>query len=334
MKEQQESRLVTRRDLLRATTVMAGGTMLAHIFGDVVVDAAGWVGDHGMQAAATTTDPVAAMRAQMGAAPIESVRLADGLVMLSGPGGNVVVLSGADGRLVVDTFVQTVWDKLKGMVDGLGRGPIGPVIDTHWHFDHVDNNANFRAAGAAVWAHANTAKRMSESHSLLGMTFQPSPEAARPTNTFTSTHKLAMNKESVELGYIQPAHTDTDIYIRFANANVLHMGDCFFNGMYPFIDAGTGGSINGMIAAGDQALKMIDGSTKIVPGHGPLADRAALTASRDMMVTVRDRVQKLKASGQSVDAVVKAKPTADLDAAWGKGFMMADMFVTIVYNTL
>jgi glyoxylase-like metal-dependent hydrolase (beta-lactamase superfamily II) len=335
MKDHQDTRLVTRRELLRSTTALAGGTLLASYFRGGVVEASGWLGEFGSQAAAVApVDPVAAMRAQMGAAPIETIKLADGLVMLSGPGGNVVVLGGADGRLVVDTFVQTVWDKLKATIDGLGGGPIGPVIDTHWHFDHMDNNANFRAAGAAVWAHANTAKRLSESHSLLGMTFEPAPPAARPTNTFTTTHKLTMNKESVELGYIQPAHTDTDIYIRFANANVVHMGDCFFNGMYPFIDAGTGGTINGMIAAADQVLKMVDAATKIVPGHGPLANRGALTASRDMMVTVRDRVQKLKASGQSVDAVVKSKPTADLDAVWGKGFMQPDMFVTIVYGTL
>jgi glyoxylase-like metal-dependent hydrolase (beta-lactamase superfamily II) len=334
MKDQATSDLMSRRDVLRAATAVAGGTWLIGMVGASGIDAAGWLGETGQQAVAAPTDPLAAIRAQMGAAPIETLKLADGLVMLSGPGGNVVVLSGADGRLVVDTFVQTAWDRLKAVLDGLGRGPIGPVVNTHWHFDHMDNNASLRASGAAVWAHANTAKRLAESHSLLGMTFPPSPPAARPTDTFTSTHTLAVNKERVELGYIPPAHTDTDIYIRFANANVIHLGDCFFNGTYPFIDAGTGGSIGGMIAAADRALTMIDGSTRVVPGHGPLADRAALVASRDMMATVRDRVQKLKASGQPMDAVVKAKPTADLDAVWGKGFMTPDNFVTIVYGTV
>jgi glyoxylase-like metal-dependent hydrolase (beta-lactamase superfamily II) len=335
MKDQLDIRLVTRRDLLRSATALAGGTLVAACFRGAVAEAAGgWLGEIGQQASVAPADPLAAMRAQMGAAPIEAMKLADGLAMLSGPGGNIAVLSGSDGKLVVDTFVQTVWDKLKATIDAMGGGPIAAVVDTHWHFDHVDNNASFRAAGAAIWAHANTAKRLSESHNLLGMTFEPAPLPARPTNTFTAGHTLAMNRERVELGYIQPAHTDTDIYIRFANANVVHMGDCFFNGMYPFIDAGTGGTIDGMIAAADRVLEMTDATTRIVPGHGPLANRAALTASRDMMVTVRDRVRKLKTSGQPLDAVVKSKPTADLDAVWGKGFMQPDNFVSIVYGTL
>jgi glyoxylase-like metal-dependent hydrolase (beta-lactamase superfamily II) len=139
------------------------------------------------------------------------------------------------------------------------------------------------------------------------------------------------NGEQVMLGYIPPAHTDTDIYIRFAKANVLHLGDLYFNGTYPFIDMSTGGSINGMIAGAGLALKLTDGATKIVPGHGPVGDRTALTGYRDMLVNVRDRVQKLKKSGRTADEVVAAKPTADLDATWGKGFMQPDMFVRIVY---
>ncbi len=286
------------------------------------------------QATAAPADPIEAMRVQMGAAPIEVVKLGNNLSMLSGPGGNVVVLSGPDGKVVVDTFVQTVWTKLKASLDGMPGGPTKTLINTHWHFDHTDNNANFRQAGAAILAHANTAKRLSESHELLGMRFEPAPAAARPTQTFATTHKLQANGESVELAYIPPAHTDTDIYIWYANANVVHMGDCFFNGMYPFIDAGTGGKIDGMIAVADQVAKKASASTKIVPGHGPLADRTALIASRDMMVTVRDRVQKLKTSGRTLEQVVAAKPTADLDAAWGKGFMQPDNFVTIVYGML
>jgi len=112
------------------------------------------------------------------------------------------------------------------------------------------------------------------------------------------------------------------------------MGDVFFNGMYPFFDVSTGGNIDGMIAGATVGIKLADGTTKIVPGHGPLGDRAALTSYRDMMVTVRDRVEKLKKSGRAVKDVVAAKPIADLDATWAKGFMPADMFVELVYNTL
>ena len=208
------------------------------------------------------------------------------------------------------------------------------LIDTHWHFDHADNNANFRKAGASVIAHENTRTRLTQTHELLGMKFSPAPPEALPTQTFKDRHALTANGDQVALGYVPPAHTDTDIYIRFSKGNVLHLGDLFFNGIYPFIDAGTGGSINGMIAAADMTLKMVDASTKIVPGHGPLADKAALTKYRDMMVTVRDRVQKLKTGGRKVEEVVASKPTADLDPTWGKGFLNPDMFVGIVYNTL
>ena len=284
--------------------------------------------------AAPPVDPLVEMRKTGGAAPIETVKLTDSVVMFSGPGGNVAVLHGPDGKVVVDSFYQTAWDRLKQALYGLGSGPVASLIDTHWHFDHVDNNENFRRAGAEIVAHENTTKRMSESHDLLGMHLLPWPASALPTRTFAATHTLTANGETVELTYVPPAHTDTDIFIRFTKANVLHMGDVFFNGMYPFIDQGTGGTINGTIAGAAQGLKAVDSRTKIVPGHGPLGDRAALGKYHDMLVTVRDRVQKLKSSGRPLEDALAAKPTKDFDAVWGKGFMPPDNFVTIVYSTL
>jgi glyoxylase-like metal-dependent hydrolase (beta-lactamase superfamily II) len=279
-------------------------------------------------------DSAAAMRQQMGAIPIASTPLADKLTMLSGPGGNVVVLNGPDGKLVVDTFVRNVWDKLKPLLDGMGAAPIKAAIDTHWHLDHSDGNENFRAAGAELIAHQNTPKRLAESHDLLGMHFDPRPAAAMPTRTFAAKESLDLNGEQVHLAYVAPAHTDTDIYIHFAKGNVLHMGDLFFNGTYPFIDFSTGGNVGGMIAASDSLLQMVDDRTKVVPGHGPLGDKAALTRYREMLVTVRDRVQKLKTAGDTLEQAIAKKPTADLDEQWGKGFMTADAFVTVVYKTI
>jgi cyclase len=293
-----------------------------------------WLRSSAVTAGWQTADPIAARRAQMGAVAIVSTKLADHLTMLSGPGGNVLVLSGRDGKLVVDSFVQPAWPALKKMLDGLGAGPINLLIDTHWHFDHTDNNENFRKAGAAILAQVNTKKRMSQTHDLLGMHFAPATAAALPTQTFVDLHRLQMNGERIEAGRLPPAHTDTDAYVHFARANALHMGDVFFNGVYPFIDVGTGGSINGQIAGATLGLKFADASTKIVPGHGAVADKAALTAYRDMLVTVRDRVHKLKAAGRPLADVIAAKPTADLDAVWGKGFVPASDFVAIVYNTL
>jgi cyclase len=321
----------TRRVLLRQAARIAGATVAVTAWPRTVANLVAGPLDALPQA---PTDSAAAMRQQMGAIPIATTPLGEKLTMLSGPGGNVVVLSGADGKVVVDTFVRNAWDRLRPLLDGMGSAPIKVAIDTHWHLDHSDGNENFRAAGAELIAHANTPKRLAELHDVLGMHFEPRPAAAMPTKTFTSTDALDLNGEQVHLAYVPPAHTDTDISIHFAQGNVLHLGDLFFNGTYPFIDFSTGGNIGGMIAAADGALKQADDKTKIVPGHGPLGDKAALTQYRDMMATVRDRVQKLKTAGDTLEQAVARKPTADLDAQWGRGFMQPDLFVTIVYNTL
>jgi cyclase len=316
---------MTRREWLRGAAILGGGAWLVP---DWVMPAEA----RRLQQAAA--DPIEAMRAQLGAVPIEGVKLTDNLTMFSGPGGNVLVLHGPDGKIVVDGFVQPAWAGLKQALDGFGSSPIQSLVDTHWHIDHADNNANFRKAGATIVAHENTRKRLTETHQLLGMTFKPAPPEALPTRTFKDTHTLNANGEEVALGHIPPAHTDTDIYIRCSKANVLHLGDVFFNRVYPFIDASTGGSVNGMIAGADMALKLADGTTKIIPGHGPLATRDDLTKYRDMLVTVRDRVLTLKKGGKTLEEVVAAAPTKDLDATWGKGFMQPNNFVTLIYNLL
>jgi glyoxylase-like metal-dependent hydrolase (beta-lactamase superfamily II) len=283
---------------------------------------------------AAATDQLAAMRAGMGATPITSQTLGPNLTMLAGPGGNVVVLNGSDGKVVVDTFVQPAWTNLKAALDKIGNQRIATVIDTHWHFDHADNNGAFRKEGAQIVAHDNTKSRMSQAHEMLGAKFPASPADALPTQTFAATRRIDANGDQLMLGKIPNAHTDTDIYIKFQKANVLHLGDVFFNGMYPFIDASTGGSIGGMIEGTNFSMKQADGSTKIVPGHGPLGDLKSLTTYRDMLVTVRDRIAKLKKSGQTLKEVLAASPTKDLDATWGKGFMQPNDFLAIVYNTL
>jgi cyclase len=307
------SRRLSRRELLWTTAAVVGWSRLP-------------------RAQAPQPDPLAALRARHGAAPIVTLALGDRLAMLSGPGGNVAVLSGPDGTIAVDTFVQPARAALKHVLDARG-GRLAAAINTHWHFDHTDNNALFRQSGAIVVAHANTVRRLSETQEVAGLRIEPVSPAERPTDTFTETRTMQANGEILELGHLPLAHTDTDIYIRFAHANVLHLGDTYFNGGYPFIDTGTGGAIGGLIGAADRALALADGSTKIVPGHGPLSDRDALARYRDMLVTVRDRVQKLKSSGRTLDEVVAAKPTADLDAAW-KAFVQPAQFVTAVYNTL
>jgi glyoxylase-like metal-dependent hydrolase (beta-lactamase superfamily II) len=311
---------------------VAGGAFVAHLFpGALRAYAAGYG-----QQATPAGDPLAQVRAQIGAIPIQTQKLADNLTMLSGPGGNVVVLNGADGKIVVDTFLAPAWPKLKEALDGIGGAPLKTVIDTHWHFDHTDNNGPLHAAGATILAHENTKKRMSEAHDLpvFGLHFPPWPADALPTQTFATNHKLHANGETLTLQHFAPAHTDTDIYIHFQKANVIHMGDTFFNGLYPYIDSSTGGTISGMIAAADKILAQASSDTKLVPGHGPLGGKAELTKFRELLVVARERVQKLKSAGKSEEEAVAAKPFADLDAVWGKGLLNSDQFVQVVYLAL
>ena len=174
---------------------------------------------------------------------------------------------------------------------------------------------------------------MSETHVVMGMEMTPVAQEFLPTQTFTASQTLTVAGERIEARHIPPAHTDTDISVHFTRANVLHLGDVVLNGGYPVIDPSTGGNIDGQIDGASLALTIADGSTRIVPGHGPLGDRTTLTKYRDMLVTVRDRVQKLKASGRTLDEVTAAQPTADLDAAW-PAFLRPAVFIRTVYATV
>lgn len=282
-------------------------------------------------------DRLAAFRAQVGAVPIQTRQLTENLTLLSGPGGNVVVLHGADGLIMIDTFAAPAWPKLDESLKAIGAGaPVKTVINTHWHFDHTDNNAPLHAAGATVVAHENTKRRMSAPQriAILDLDFPSSPAAALPQRVFQDGYKLEANGERLEVSHVAPAHTDTDVIVRYERANVLHAGDVFFNGRYPLIDGSTGGRVDGMIEACDRLLHLADADTKIVPGHGPLATRADLVKYRDMLSTAADRVRKLKASGRTLEESIAAKPFTDLDGDWGTGRFKGDDFVRIVYLTL
>ena len=322
----------TRREMLQAAAGLTGGALAAGFFPTTLVRAA----TAALPQQKSAAEQVAAMRAQFGGMPIQTMPLTDSLTLLSGPGGNVVVLNGADGKLMGDTFVQPAWPGLKSALDTIGKAPLKTVVDTHWHFDHSDNNANVRAAGATLIAHANTKKRMSETHTLgvLNLTFPPSPANALPQQTFQQSHKIMMNGETVSLVHVPPAHTDSDIYLHFQKANVIQAGDVFFNGMFPYIDDGTGGSVSGMIGAATKLLAVADNNTKIVPGHGPLGNKADLMKFRDMLTTVRDRLRKLKSAGKTMDEAVAAKPLDDLDPVWGNGLFKGAAFIQIAYPAL
>jgi glyoxylase-like metal-dependent hydrolase (beta-lactamase superfamily II) len=204
------------------------------------------------------------------------------------------------------------------------------------HGDHVGGNENMGKAGAILVAHENVRKRMSveQFNATFDRRTPPAPESALPVLTFTDAVTFHWNGDDIQVTHVPPAHTDGDAYVRFVRADVVQMGDLFFNGGYPFVDVSSGGRIDGVIAAADQVLAATGAGTRFIPGHGPIATRADLQAYRDTLQTLRDRIAKLKAEGKSRDEVIAAKPTAEYDARWGTGFMKPEMFTGLAYDSL
>jgi cyclase len=330
---------VSRREILRDGAALAGGGLVAGLVPEALRSASSGrvnsIALDGLQQA-SSAERLAQMRAQGSAIPLETQKLRDNIYWLHGPGGNMVVLNGPDGKILVDSSYLPVAPKLKASLDAIGNAPLKILINTHWHFDHTDGNAPIHQEGAMICAHENTRKRLSTPQDVagFGLHFDPAPADAWPAQTFTESLRLYLSGEEIELGYIRPAHTDGDIFVRYLKSNVLHMGDVFFNRLYPFIDKSTGGSIDGMIAGAARGLTLADSETRIVPGHGAVSDKAGLAKYRDMLVTVRDRVQTKKRAGASVEETVASKPTAEFDAVWGGGLVKADLFVALVYSTL
>lgn len=267
---------------------------------------------------------------------IETHKLAEGVYMLTGAGGNIGVSAGEDGVAIIDDQFAPLTPKIQEALAKLSAKPARFLINTHWHGDHTGGNENFGKAGAVIVAHDNVRKRMGEKNfsQFFNRETPPSPKDALPVLTFAEDVTLHFNGETLHVFHVDNAHTDGDGLIYFRNANVLHMGDTFFNGMYPFIDAGSGGGIDGAIAAADRALGMVGAETKIIPGHGPLATRADLENYRAMLATLRERVTKLIRDGKTLEQAMAEKPTADLDATWAKGFFKPDQIVQMVYLDL
>ncbi len=268
------------------------------------------------------------------AVEIKTVKLTDSVYMLVGAGGNIGLSIGEDGAFVIDDQYKELSEKILAAIKEISDEPVRFIVNTHWHGDHTGGNENMKKTGAVIVAHENVRKSMSTEHfSKVFNHLQPaSPEAALPIVTFTDAMTFHFNGEDVHVFHVDPAHTDGDSIIHFRHANVLHMGDTFFNGMYPYIDVNTGGSIDGMIAAADTALKICDEKTKIIPGHGELANAADLRNYHDVLQAVRDTVRSLVDAGKTRDEVIAAKPSAKFDADWGNGFMQPDVWVGIVYD--
>lgn len=281
--------------------------------------------------------PPAAAQRDWNAAVIQPHRLADGLWMLSGVGGNLLLCTGPDGALLVDAQYAPMAGKIRAAVDSLGARPVLRfVVNTHYHGDHVGGDSALAVGGAAVVAHENVRARMMvpRYNATFGDTTRATPREAWPVVTFADSVTFHLNGHGLRVIHLPPGHTDGDAYVWLPDADVLHAGDLLFNGTYPVIDVAAGGSIGGMIRSADALLAFVGPRTRVVPGHGPLADRAALVRFRDMLVTVRDRVTKLVRAGRTLEEIQAAKPLADLDESWGKGFMRQERFLGAVYADL
>jgi glyoxylase-like metal-dependent hydrolase (beta-lactamase superfamily II) len=267
---------------------------------------------------------------------IKTTGLGNDVYMLEGQGGNITVAVAKDGIIMVDGEFAPLHDKIKAAITAVSNQPIKYLVNTHYHGDHTGGNEPFAKDGVTVVAQDNVKIRLQAgtTNGLTGAKTPPAPQGALPSDTYTNFSKIRLQGRVADLKHIANAHTDGDTYVWFKTANVLSTGDTFTNGRYPNIDFANGGNIKGMIAASDAYLKLTNARSKIVPGHGPLADRAALVEYRTMLITARDRMEKLVKEGKSEDDVVAAKPFADLDAKWAPTELEARNFIRVVYHSL
>lgn len=266
---------------------------------------------------------------------IKTNKITDNIFMLEGSGGNIGVFIGEDGVFMIDDQYAPLSDKIKKAIGELSSKDVKYLINTHWHGDHAGGNENFGKDGATIVAHENVLERLStDQHSkAFNRTTPASPKVAWPTITFEENMSIHMNGQKVMLMHVHNAHTDGDTFVWFPESNVLHMGDCFFKGRFPYIDLGSGGSVQGAMRAIEAAMMITDADTKIIPGHGTMADKSDLLEYYQMLTTMYDRVKQQVVMGKTVDEIKVAGLTDDY-AEWGTGFINAERIIDIIWTDI
>ena len=283
------------------------------------------------------TPPAATPPVDFSKVEIKTTDIGDNVYMLEGQGGNITVAVAKTGIIMVDGQFAPLHDKIKAAISGISNLPIKYLINTHYHGDHTGGNESFAKDGVIVVSDVNVRNRLAEgtTNGLTGVKTPPAAPGALPSKTYAGKmFKIRLPGRVADLKHIPNAHTDGDTYVWFKTADVLSTGDTVTTGRYPNIDFANGGNIKGMIAAADAYLKLTNAKSRIVPGHGPIADKAALTEYRAMLVTARDRMAVLVKEGKSEDDVVAAKPFADLDKKWAPTELASRNFIRVVYHSL
>jgi len=269
-------------------------------------------------------------------AQIITHKLTDNVYMLEGHGGNMGILVGDDGVFLIDDQFAPLTKKIKEAIAVISDKPIRFVFNTHWHFDHTGGNENLGEAGSIIVAHENVRKRLTEDQFIefFKKKVPATQKAGLPIITFTENITFYLNGNTVEVFHVNPAHTDGDGVVYFKESNVIHLGDIYFEGMYPFIDLSSGGSAQGVIAALDQTIPLMDEETLVIPGHGSRSNKAKLIIYRDMLKTISQKIIQLIKKGKTLEEIVAAKPTERFDAVFGNGMISPEKFVGILFQDL
>jgi len=285
---------------------------------------------------AQAESPVITIKRAAATAKIKVTKLRGNISVLEGSGGNISVLHGKDGKLMVDAGIGVSKPNVLAALNSISKDPIKILINSHWHFDHADGNAWVHQAGATIIAQEETKKHLATTVRVedWDYTFPPAPQGGLPSITFKEHHELNFNGEAIHVRKYKPAHTDCDVSIYFPDADILHVADTFWNSYYPFIDYSTGGSIDGMIEAARLNVEKTTKKTIVVPGHGDIGNNGQLVAFHEMLVSIREKVAKLKKEGKSLKEIIATKPTAAYDAKWGGFVISGSVFTGLVYKGL
>jgi cyclase len=268
--------------------------------------------------------------------PVEVHPVAANIHMLVTRSGNIGVFSGNDGSFLIDDQFAPLTATVIAAIEAIGIDMPRYLLNTHFHDDHSGGLENLGRETAAMVSHHSVRARLNDGYQTpqFGIQALPPNQPALPNITYSHKTSLQLNGDNIDLIHVANAHSENDSFVVFENANVVHAGDLFFNGLYPFIDAAEGGSLSGLIAGIDKILERTDSHTRIIPGHGPLADRAQLLAYRSMLITARHRLQALKASGLSAEQAAAKQPLEDLEPDWGNDSLNSEKWIKTIYSAV